>query len=668
MREFVCGDADKGKTPKPPNFQTNKPPNQSTFAPAMLSLNNIYVQYGDRVLLNRLNFTLKPGERVGLVGRNGAGKSTFLKIIASEMSPHEGNVVVPSHFTMGYLHQDMLLPKGKTVIAETMTAFNEVLELEKRLHQIEIELGEREDYESDAYHQLIEEMGDITEHLHHLGSATSQADAEKVLAGLGFKPTDMDRLTDEFSGGWQMRIELAKMLLRTPDLLLLDEPTNHLDIESILWLEDFLNKYTGMAIVISHDRRFLDNVTNRTAEISLGKIYDYKAPYTRYLELSAERRELMQNAFENQQRIIADRERTIARFMAKATKTKMAQSMQKQLDKMERIEIDDVDDATMLIRFPEPPRSGEIVATAEHLTKAYGSTKVMDSVDFQILRGDRIAFVGQNGQGKTTLAKILVGSENATAGKATLGYNIHIGYYAQNQAETLDPKITLLETMEKHSPPEMRTKLRGILGAFLFSGEDVDKKVIALSGGERARLALACMLLRPINFLVLDEPTNHLDILSKEVLKNALQMFPGTLLVVSHDREFLSDLTTRTIEFRDRKLTEYLGDVNYFLEKRKARDMREVEMRTAQKVENQKVAAASSISTEEKKQHQRTLQRTEKRIAEIEAEQKKLELKMGDPNFYQSAEAQVLTKKYNDLALELEKTYAEWEAATELLG
>ena len=640
----------------------------------MLTLGNIFVKYGDRVLLDYINFVLKPGDRVGLVGRNGAGKSTLLKIIAGEMSPHDGNVVFPTHFTLGYLHQDMLLPKGKTVIAETMTAFSAILELEKELHQIEQELTVREDYESDAYHKLIERMSDVTEHLHHMGSATSQADAEKVLAGLGFQASDMQRLTDEFSGGWQMRIELAKMLLRRPDLLLLDEPTNHLDIESILWLEDWLSAYPGMVIVISHDRRFLDNVTNRTAEITLGKINDYKAAYSKYVELSADRREQMQNAYENQQRVIADRERTINRFMAKATKTKMAQSMQKQLDKMERIEIDDVDTATMRIRFPDAPRSGEVVAKAEHLSKRYGHIKVLENVDLEILRGERVAFVGQNGQGKTTLAKILIGQEPASSGKATLGHNVSIGYYAQNQAETLDPKITLLQTMERNSPEEMRTKLRGILGAFLFSGQDVDKKVSALSGGERARLALACMLLRPFNFLLLDEPTNHLDMLSKDVLKQALLDFKGTLLVVSHDREFLSDLTTRTMEFRDGHLYEHLGDVNYFLEKRRLDNMRDVEKRT---IDGKRPADGGNrisdtgvevLGAEEKKVLQRNIQKAERRIGEIEAAIVKYEDKMADPEFYTRPDSQTELKKYGDLKSELAQVYAEWESAVERLG
>ena len=634
----------------------------------MISLSNIYIQYGNRILLDGVNLVVKPGDRAGLVGRNGAGKSTLLKIIAGEMSPQEGNVVVPVHFTLGYLHQDMLLPMGKTVLDETLTAFNEVLELEAQLKKIEQELGEREDYESDAYHHLIVDMGEVTERLHHLGGHTTQADAEKVLGGLGFQASDMQRLTNEFSGGWKMRIELAKMLLRQPDLLLLDEPTNHLDIESILWLEDFLNDYAGMAIVISHDKRFLDNVTNRTIEIMLGKITDYKAAYSKYLEISSERRELMQNAYENQQRSIADKERTIARFMAKATKTKMAQSMQKQLDKVERIEIDDVDMATMRIRFPEPPRSGEVVATAEYVTKSYGKLKVIERADFQILRGERVAFVGQNGQGKTTLAKILVGHEPATSGKAVLGHNIHIGYYAQNQAETLDPKLTLLETMEQQSPPEMRTKLRGILGAFLFSGEDVGKKVVALSGGERARLALACMLLRPINFLILDEPTNHLDMLSKEVLKQALFDFDGTLLVVSHDREFLSGLTDRTIEFRDHQLTEYLGDVNYFLEKRQARDMREVEKRTKSNGHSSSDNGIVVLGSEEKKQLQRTVLKAEKRIADLEADIKTYEVKMADPEFYNRSESKAAVQKYQTLKAELDTVFSEWEQAVEQLG
>ncbi len=646
----------------------------------MLTLNNIYVQYGERVLMDGINLVVKPGERIGLVGRNGAGKSTLLKIIAGEMSPHEGQVVKPTHFTIGYLHQDMLLPKGKTVLEEAMTAFAEVLALEEELLSVQEALAQREDYESADYQRLLEQMGDITERLHHLGQATTAADAERVLAGLGFRHSDMSRLTDELSGGWQMRVELAKILLRQPDLILLDEPTNHLDIESILWLEDWLNKYPGMLIVISHDRRFLDNVTNRTVEIVLGRLEDYKVPYSQYVEQSAARREKLLAAYENQQRLIADRERTIARFMAKATKTKAAQSMQKQLDKMERIEIEEQDTAVMRLRFPDAPRSGEVVAKAENLSKRYGTIKVLEQVDFQIIRGERVAFVGQNGQGKTTLAKTLIGVEQPTSGQVTLGYNVSVGYYAQNQAETLNPRLTLLETMEQHSPPEMRTRLRAILGAFLFSGEDVDKKVSALSGGERARLALACMLLRPFNFLVLDEPTNHLDMLSKDVLKQALLDFNGTLLVVSHDREFLSGLTTRTVEFRDHRLREYLGDVDYFLEKRQLDNMRQVEQRQqgtsrqpsqttdSYAAPDEQTKAGAARSPEEKKQLQRQMQRAEKRIAEIEAELKAMEAQMGTADFYTRPDHTQTLERYQNSKRELERWYAEWEAACEQLG
>ena len=635
----------------------------------MLSLTNIYIQYGDRILLNGINLVIKPGERVGLVGRNGAGKSTILKIVAGDMSPQEGQVVKPAHFTLGYLHQDMLLPKGKTVLEETMTAFKEVLDMEKELDEIHLQLAEREDYESDEYQKIMERMGDLTEHLHHLGSSTSSVGAEKVLKGLGFSHSDMDRLTDEFSGGWQMRIELAKMLLRRPDLLLLDEPTNHLDIESILWLEDWLSNYQGMAVVISHDRRFLDNVTNRTVEIILGRIEDYKGAYSKYLKQRAERMEQQMNAYKNQQRVIADRERTINRFMAKATKTSMAQSMQKQLDKIDRIEIEDEDTSAMRLQFPDAPRSGEVVAKAEQLVKRYDALTVLDRVDFQLLRGERVAFVGQNGQGKTTLAKILIGEEPSTAGKVTLGHNVSVGYYAQNQAETLDPKLTLLETMEQNSPEEMRNKLRGILGSFLFSGEDVDKKVVALSGGERARLAMACMLLRPFNLLVLDEPTNHLDILSKEILKQALKDYNGTLLVVSHDREFLSDLTDRTIEFRNQELYEYLGDVNYFLEKRSLDNMRDVEKSTrtgGQAKSDRKEGPV--LSAEERRSLQKEVQRSERKIEQMEEEIYEMEQTMAEASFYESPDAKKFMKDYDSRKAELKTLYENWEKAVARLN
>jgi len=622
----------------------------------MITLSNIYVQYSDRIVLNNLNLVITDRDKVGLVGRNGAGKSTLMKIIAKTELPQEGSVTMPTGATLAFLHQDLMLPKGKTVLEEAMTAFNDLKEMEKRLHDLNEEITHRTDYESDAYHDLLIEISDLSERVHLIGGSEAEPEAIKILSGLGFKQSDLHRLTDEFSGGWQMRVELAKMLLRKPNYLLLDEPTNHLDIESILWLEGFLENYPGAIIVISHDRQFLDNITKRTIEIELGKMYDYKAPYTKAMEMREERRSLQQNAFDNQQKVIAQKERTISRFIAKANKTTMAQSMQKQLDKMERIELDDVDTSAMRIQFQPAPRSGQIVIEAKEVSKSYEEIKVLNTVDFKMDRGDRVAFVGQNGQGKTTLAKMLVGVEHPTKGEVLPGHNLHIGYYAQNQAETLDPNITLLQTMELHTPPEMRTRLRNILGSFLFSGEDVDKKVFVLSGGERARLAMACMMLRPINLLVLDEPTNHLDMVSKEILKKAIQEYDGSLIVVSHDREFLSTMTNRTVEFRDGKLYDHIGDVNAFLEKRALSNMREVEQRT--KLTSTPIAP---INEQAKKELQRKVQQSEKKIYDLEKKIQDFEAKMAAPDFYSLPTAESQLSDYQSLKNQLSKEMAIWE-------
>ncbi len=632
----------------------------------MLNVTDVYLKYGDRVLMDRLDVVIGDRDRVGLVGRNGAGKSTLLKIIAGDITPDDGRVSRSSSSTLGFLHQEMNLPKGRTVIEEALTAFDEVKKMEQRIAFLHDEIGHRSDYESDDYAKLLEEFADLTHRFDLLGGQSAQADAERVLKGLGFKPTDMSRLTDEFSGGWQMRVELAKMLLKKPDYLLLDEPTNHLDIESILWLESFLQDYPGAIIVISHDKQFLDNVTTRTIEIELGKVYDYKAPYSQYVELREERREKMLASYENQQRVIAQKERTITRFMAKASKTKMAQSMQKQLDKMERVAIDQEDTAVMNLRFPPAPRSGQIVVEGKGVTKQYGNLLVLDHVDIKLDRGDRVAFVGQNGQGKTTLAKILVNQLTSTAGAITLGHNVQIGYYAQNQSDTLGNSLTVLETMEHASPPEMRTKLRHILGAFMFSGEDVEKKVTVLSGGERARLALACLLLKPFNLLVLDEPTNHLDMLSKDVLKQALLDYDGTLIVVSHDREFLRGLTNRTIEFRDRQLHEYIGDVDAFLQKRALDNMRQVEL-------SSKLPAAAApppkreLSYEERKRLQRNVSQAEKRIEKLETEIARFEQLMAEAGFFERPDSEQHMKIYQQKKTELDEAMSEWEEAQSAL-
>lgn len=627
----------------------------------MITASNIYIQYGDRILLDRINLVIGERDKVGLVGRNGAGKSTLLKVIAGHVRPDEGTVARPSESTLGFLHQEMNLPKGKTVIQEALTAFEEAKRLEKRIALLHDEIEKRTDYESDDYHRLLVEFSEANDRFHLLGGQSMEAEAEKVLKGLGFKQKDMNRLTDEFSGGWQMRVELAKMLLQRPDFLLLDEPTNHLDIESIIWLERFLRDYSGAVVVISHDKQFLDNVTARTVEVELGKLYDYKAPYSQYVQLRKERREKQLAAYQNQQRVIADKERTINRFMAKASKTSMAQSMQKQLDKMERIEIDEEDVAAMNIRFPPAPRSGQVVLEGRHITKKYGELLVLDDVEIKLDRGDRVAFVGQNGQGKTTLARIIVNELTLTGGALTHGHNVQVGYYAQTQSDNLHSKLTVLETMEAASPPEMRTRLRGILGAFMFSGEDVDKKVSVLSGGERARLALACLLLRPFNLLVLDEPTNHLDMLSKDVLKKAIQDYDGALIVVSHDREFLSGLTNRTIEFRDRQLHNYIGDVNAFLEKRQLDNMREVEL--SGKPAGAGAVPPKELSFEERKRLMRAISNAEKKVERLEAELETLEKKMAGPDFYESGDAVKTTQAYQQKQKELETAMNEWEEA-----
>ncbi|MFK7946586.1 MAG: ABC-F family ATP-binding cassette domain-containing protein [Saprospiraceae bacterium] len=635
----------------------------------MISVTNLTVQYGNRVLFDNVNFKVDVRDRIGLVGRNGAGKSTLLKIIAGFQSGDEGTVTIPNNSTLGFLHQDLQLPKGKTVIDEALTAFAEAKKLEKRIEQINVELGERTDYETDSYMQLVTDLADATDRFQLLGGNKAEAEAERILSGLGFKSSDMNRLTDEFSGGWKMRIELAKILLRQPNYMLLDEPTNHLDIESIIWLERFLKDYSGSIITISHDKTFLDGITNRTVEIEMGKVYDYKAAYSKYRVMRVERKALQEAAYRNQQKVIAERERTISRFMAKATKTKMAQSMQKQLDKMERITLESEDTSAMKLRFPPAPRSGQVVVEAKNLIKKYDALTVLNEVDFKMDRGDRVAFVGQNGQGKTTLSKIIAQLEPISGGECKLGYNVEIGYYAQNQAEAMFPNSTVLETLEGIAPEHMRTRVRSILGAFMFSGEDVDKKVKVLSGGERARLSLACLLLKPFNLLILDEPTNHLDMISKEVLKQALNQYEGSLIVVSHDRDFLQGLTNRTLEFRDKKLYDYIGDVYAFLKKREVDNMRDVEKMTQSTIST-KVERKTKLSYKEQKELQRNRRRFEKKvekaeklIEKLEKTIKDIEIKMAKSDFYGSPDEAKTIETYQQSKVQLEQTMEAWEDA-----
>jgi len=622
----------------------------------MIAISNLYIQYGDRILFDSISTTINVGEKIGLTGRNGAGKSTLLKILAGEINRYEGIIDKPKSESVAYLHQDIEISGDNNVIEEALKAFEELNEIERQIIKCETDLGVREDYESDSYSNLIDNLTHLTEQYEYRGGNQKEANAEKILKGLGFKNNEFTKKVRELSGGWQMRVELAKMLLTKPDYLLLDEPTNHLDIESIIWLEEFLSDYKGAVVLISHDKIFLDKITKRTIEVELGKIYDYQANYSNYLIQRVERRIMLSAAFENQQKLIAQKEKTIARFMAKATKTSMAQSMQKQLDKVERIELEDEDTSSIKLKFPVAPRSAEVLIKAENVEKSYNGVNVFKDVDFHITRGERVAFVGQNGMGKSTLAKILIGKEKADNGTVVLGPNTLLGYYAQNQTDAMNMDKTLLATMEDESPAEMRTKLRSILGSLMFSGEDVDKKVSVLSGGERGRLALALLLLHPINFLVLDEPTNHLDLKAKEVLKKAILDYDGTLLVISHDRSFLEGLTDRTIEFRDNKTTEYLGDINYFLEKRKMETFREVEASQKQTAAA-KVAPPKVLDSNEKKE----LDKTEKRIADLEREIKQVNEKMGKDDFYGSSDYEAITKKYQQLQSTLEVELEKWE-------
>lgn len=628
----------------------------------MLNVHNLSVSFQGEYLFEEVAFMLNGGDRVGLIGKNGAGKSTMLKLLAREIKPDSGIIATDKEVRIGFLKQDIDFVKGRTILEEAYQAFEEIKRLELQLDDIHHQLETRTDYESEQYHDLLNNLSDYTHHYELIGGYQYQGDTEKVLLGLGFKRDDFNKLTDTFSGGWRMRIELAKLLLQNNDILLLDEPTNHLDIESIIWLEQFLTTYAGAVVIVSHDKMFLDNVTNRTIEISVGKIYDYPKPYSKFLELRQEIREQQLASQKNQEKKIQQTEKLIEKFRAKASKASMAQSLIKKLDKIERIEVDEEDNAVMNVRFPVSVTPGKVVLEIDRVSKSYGEKQVLQEVSLLVERGSKIAFVGQNGQGKTTLAKMIVG-EIPYEGTIKLGHNVQLGYFAQNQADYLDGEITVLDTMYNAANDTNRIKVRDILGSFLFRGDEVDKKVKVLSGGERNRLALAKMLLSDFNVLVMDEPTNHLDIKSKNVLKKALQQFEGTLIIVSHDRDFLQGLTDKVYEFKDRHLKEYLGDIDFYLEQRAAANFREIEQNkeAATVVETKNVATTDEkLSFEQQKQQksvQNKLNKIENNITLLEKELKEMDILMGE-----QVQSDVFYKEYEQKKQMLGDLMTEWEA------
>ena len=625
----------------------------------MLNVHNLSVSFQGEYLFEEVAFMLNAGDRVGLIGKNGAGKSTMLKLLSRELKPDSGTIAADKDVRIGFLKQDIDFVKGRTILEEAYQAFGEIKSLEQKLDDIHHQIETRTDYESESYHNLLDMLSDYTHRFDLIGGYQYQGETEKVLLGLGFQRSDFDKLTDSFSGGWRMRIELAKLLLQNNDILLLDEPTNHLDIESIIWLEQFLTTYSGAVVIVSHDKMFLDNVTNRTIEISVGKIYDYPKPYSKFLELRQEIREQQLASQKNQEKKIQQTEKLIEKFRAKASKASMAQSLIKKLDKIERIEVDEEDNAVMNVRFPVSVTPGKVVLEIDDVSKSYGEKEVLSHVSLLVERGSKIAFVGQNGQGKTTLAKMIIG-ETDYQGTIKLGHNVQLGYFAQNQADYLDGELTVLDTMYHAADDTNRMKIRDILGSFLFRGDDVDKKVKVLSGGERNRLALAKMLLSDFNVLVMDEPTNHLDIKSKNVLKKALQQFEGTLIIVSHDRDFLQGLTDKVYEFKNKNIKEYLGDIDFYLEQRAVANFREMEQqKETLSAPTKATTSAEKLSFEQQKQQkaaQNKLNKIENQIAALEEELKQMDTQMG-----QGIQSNEYYKEYEQKKKMLEELMTEWE-------
>ena len=647
----------------------------------MISINSLTVAYGGFTLLDDISFHISENDKIGLVGKNGAGKSTILKLVCGLQKPTSGKIEMPSDLRIGYLPQIMEHHKGKSVIDEAMTAFSELFSMEDELNSIMDELSSRKDYDSPEYQKLIVRMNDVNDRLAYTKSESPRVAAEKTLLGLGFKSEELSRPTETFSQGWNMRIELAKILLSKPDVLLLDEPTNHLDIESIEWLEDYLKAYKGSLVLISHDRKFLDNITNRTVEIMLGHIHDYKVPYSQYLELRKERIAQQKAAYENQQRMIEKTEDFIERFRYKPTKSNQVQSRIKQLDKLERIEVDMEDNSALTVKFPPAPRSGDVVFKAENLSLGYpardghGEKVVFTGADIEVRRGEKVALVGRNGEGKTTLMRAVMGELEPLEGTAKTGYNVNIGYYAQNQEDILDKNDTVFGTLDRIATGDIRTKLRDILAAFLFKGEDIDKKVAVLSGGERARLAMAKLILKPYNLLALDEPTNHMDIRSKDILKQALKAYDGTLIIVSHDRDFLDGLVDKLYEFRDGKVTEHLGGVEDFLRKRRLESLNELE-RKARLPENEKPVEKAPTASRQEYQQKKFISKEERRvrnriaflekgIEETETKMKSIEAVLAAPG--PSDDIMELTRQYLELKRDQDAKTSEWENLVESL-
>lgn len=640
----------------------------------MLSVQKITVQFGQRRLFDEVSFLVNKQDRIGLVGRNGAGKSTLLKVLYGLQSADEGIVSTPKDFTIGYLPQEMEHNDEETILDEASSAFEEVNTIQARIDQINVEISTRTDYESDAFNDLLNELNDHNERLQMIDGFQVAEKVERVLFGLGFEPTDLERKLGEFSGGWKMRVELAKVLLQAPDLIMLDEPTNHLDIESIQWLEEFLAAYHGSIILISHDRTFLDTVTNRTIEISLGQVHDYKFSYSKYVVVREEERERQADAAKNQKKYVEHTEQLINKFRAKKNKAAFAQSLIKKLDRLEKIEVDDVDSAKLKIAFPPSPRSGQVVVESKKVNKVYGNLHVLHDVNFIVGRQERVAFIGKNGVGKSTLSRIIVGQEGYE-GELKLGHNVEVGYYAQNQAELLDPNKTVLRTIEDEVTSDMKVNPRSLLGAFLFSGDDVDKKVKVLSGGERSRLAFCKLLLKPYNLLLLDEPTNHLDMRSKEVLKQALQNFDGTLICVSHDRDFLDGLTNRIYEFRKGEIRFHHGEIFEFLQARKIDSMKELERKDA--VENEtskKEVSQNKLSYEEKKQLEKDMRKLSNRIGKCERniesyeqELKEMDEEIAKFDHSDTAKSSAMFAKYKEVQNRLDAQMEDWEKCQEKL-